>query len=202
MWECYNDSVRRYTKNHSGFTLIELLLVIGILGILSVIGLGTFSSMIIKGKDSRRKNDLAQIARALELYKTDFGVYPDDDNSGGLVGCKALVSDPLTKCPYPRTTKFQTYKNSEKVVYLDKYPTEEDVDKIYYYQRTSEDGETGFALYASLENTQDKDVKRVGVDPDPEGWGIDCSATSSQVEKASSSTICNYKLTNSGVERE
>jgi len=202
MWECYNDLVRYYIKKHSGFTLIELLLVIGILGILSVIGLGTFSSMIIKGKDSRRKNDLAQIAKALELYKNDFGVYPDDDNSGGLVGCKSLASDPLTTCPNPWTTKFQTYKNSEKIIYLDKYPVEVDAYKIYYYERVIDDGETGFALYASLDNTQDKDVKRIDDEPDPEGWRIDCVATSGMEEKSSTSTICNYKLTNSGVERE
>ncbi|MGB9911055.1 MAG: type II secretion system protein [Microgenomates group bacterium] len=59
-----------------GFTLIELLVVITILGILAVIGLGSFSSSQMKGRDAQRKNDLSQIQKALEMYYNDNGSYP------------------------------------------------------------------------------------------------------------------------------
>ena len=63
-----------------GFTLVELLVVIAILGILSTIGLGTFRSSQAKSRDSRRKSDLANIQRALEMYLNDYGVYPSSTN--------------------------------------------------------------------------------------------------------------------------
>lgn len=57
--------------------MVELLVVIAILGILSVIGLGSFQSSQAKGRDAQRKQDLGQIQRALEMYYNDKKEYPD-----------------------------------------------------------------------------------------------------------------------------
>ena len=51
--------------------MIELILVMAIIGILSVIGIGSFTQATVKSKDTQRKNDLNQIAKALELYYND-----------------------------------------------------------------------------------------------------------------------------------
>jgi len=59
-----------------GFTLIELLVVIAILGVLATVGLGSFQSSQMKGRDARRKSDLSQIQKALEMYYNDKGGYP------------------------------------------------------------------------------------------------------------------------------
>ena len=180
------------SQKRNGFTLIELLLVIGILGILAAIGLSTFSGAIIKGKDGRRKSDLSQIAKALELYKNDFGEYPDDDSDGGMVGCQEDSGVTLITCPTV-SGAFKRKKNSQVVKYLDILPEEVDNDRRYYYQRTGSGADLGFSLYSALENTNDRDVKKdAGGDPDPDGWSVNCG-------DPSGSPVCNYKLTNTGV---
>lgn len=62
----------------SGFTLLELIVVISILSILSVgmISVVNPVEQIQKGNDGRRKSDLSQIQKALELYYEDNGRYP------------------------------------------------------------------------------------------------------------------------------
>jgi len=54
-----------------GFTLIELLIVISIIGILASLTLASYGSAQAKARDGVRKSDLAQMKRALELYKAD-----------------------------------------------------------------------------------------------------------------------------------
>ncbi|MGA2911511.1 MAG: prepilin-type N-terminal cleavage/methylation domain-containing protein [Candidatus Levyibacteriota bacterium] len=63
---------------NEGFTLIELIVVIGILGILAVGALLVLNPLaqFQKANDVRRKSDLAQIQRALEVYYQDNNKYP------------------------------------------------------------------------------------------------------------------------------
>lgn len=63
-----------------GFTLIELLVVISIIGLLSSIVLTSLESARLKARDSKRKSDIIQIARALKLYYDDFGNYTQPEN--------------------------------------------------------------------------------------------------------------------------
>jgi len=59
-----------------GFTLIELLVVIAIIGLLATISVVAYGGAQQKARDSKRKADLRQISKALELYFDDNGVYP------------------------------------------------------------------------------------------------------------------------------
>jgi len=61
-----------------GFTMIELIVSIGILAILSVFLITTLNpyEQYLKSQDARRKSDLAQIQKALEVYYQDNGRYP------------------------------------------------------------------------------------------------------------------------------
>lgn len=84
------------------FTLIELLIVIGILGFLSTLIVGNFFTSLKKGRDARRKGDLEQIQRALELYYEDKKSYPTSlsfgqplvDNQTGKIYMNKLPNDP------------------------------------------------------------------------------------------------------------
>jgi general secretion pathway protein G len=70
--------MRKKTLQVRGFTMIELLVVIGLLAILAGAILAIFNPIgqIQKSQDAKRKNDLAQLQRALELYYQDNGSYP------------------------------------------------------------------------------------------------------------------------------
>jgi prepilin-type N-terminal cleavage/methylation domain-containing protein len=85
-----------------GFTLIELLITISIIGILSVVGLSVFGNgPQQKARDSRRKSDVQDIKKAMELFKGDTSgnsKYPNT-TTGSLVSgnyMKSLPTDPLS----------------------------------------------------------------------------------------------------------
>lgn len=65
---------RKFKRTHSfGFTMVELLVVISIIGILSTIGISTYSSAQANGRDTRRRGEIDAINQALELNKQDVG---------------------------------------------------------------------------------------------------------------------------------
>lgn len=71
----------------SGFTLIELLIVIAIMGILSSVVLVSLNIGRMNARDAERKQDLNQIAKALETYASTTGTYPTEekcDSSRGM----------------------------------------------------------------------------------------------------------------------
>lgn len=169
-----------------GFTLIELLLVVAILGILSVISFSSFMGTIARGRDTQRKSDLAQIKKALESFNNDFGVYPDSQ-TGSILGCMNSSSGAFVKCP-ASNGGFRYYVRSQEVNNLLKFPSDPDASRVYYY--TFDSSTSTFALYAALENLNDKDVKNVATSPSGADWGVDCGSVN-----------CNYKITNAGLEQ-
>ena len=71
----------RFLRNNNhqrkrGFTLIELMMAVTILAILAVTGYTAFAQSQMRGRDVKRKNDLVQIAAALEVYYQQNGHYP------------------------------------------------------------------------------------------------------------------------------
>lgn len=72
--------------NRRGFTLIELLVVIAILGVLSTVGLVTYHNAQISARDHRRKQDLALIQQALEIYYQENHQYPISNSSHDTYG--------------------------------------------------------------------------------------------------------------------
>mgnify|MGYP000193852366 CR=1 FL=1 len=71
------DLVKRFKLN-SGFTIIELLVAMGIIGLLAVFLIASYSAGQAKARDGRRKADLAIIKVALESYFNDRGMYPEE----------------------------------------------------------------------------------------------------------------------------
>lgn len=74
-------------KKERGFTLIELLIIIIILGFLTALISGNYIGSLQKGRDARRKNDLAQVQRTLEAYYEDNKAYPTGAPPFGLRFC-------------------------------------------------------------------------------------------------------------------
>lgn len=167
--------------DYRGFTLIELILVMAIIMILSVIGFGSYTQATLKARDTQRKNDLNQIAKAIELFNNDIGSYPT--SVGGVMYCPTLTE------PKACGTQIYAYVKGVMAVYMDEVPSDPTSGKIYYY---SQDAGGGFSLYAALENTQDKDVVTTlsGGVAVPTDWGIQCG---------SASEMCNYKITETGL---
>ncbi|MEI6054238.1 MAG: prepilin-type N-terminal cleavage/methylation domain-containing protein [Candidatus Saccharibacteria bacterium] len=67
-------------KTTSGFTLIELIIVIIVIGILSTIGIFSFSGVQVKSRDAERSSKAVIITESLEKYYDSNGAYPDCDS--------------------------------------------------------------------------------------------------------------------------
>ena len=81
--------------NNLGFTLIELLVVISIIGFLATASMVVFNSVRMKARDSKRKADLTQIRKALDLNFDKNNAYTQPENMcidtsyGGFGSCGA-----------------------------------------------------------------------------------------------------------------
>lgn len=113
--------------NKKAFTLIELLIVIIILGVMAALITGNFFTSLKKGRDAKRKADLEQIQRALEMYYEDKKAYPITE----LVFGNALTDSDSGK------------------VYMQKVPNDPTSGKDYEY--VSANG-TDYKIFACLEN--------------------------------------------------
>jgi len=129
-----------------GFTLIELLIVIGLLGLLSITGLSLFQGSQKRTRDSRRKTDLQQVVKALEMYANDTGGYPAS-TGGNIMGCAGSGVDPIACTWGSAWVRGATYMQK-----LPKDPT----SGSYCYERDSSAGKW-YKLYAKLESTDDAD---------------------------------------------
>lgn len=125
-------------KDKIGFTLIELLVVIAILGILATVGLGSFQSSLMKGRDAQRKHDLGQIQKALEMYLNDHGRY-----IAGLPAAAAPLLDP----------------DNNQTIYMKSVPQGPKGDDYCY--ETDATG-TYYRIYAKLENVNDQGIIKSG----------------------------------------
>ena len=117
----------RSPQRPRGFTLIELLVVIAIIGILAAFVVVSLSGAQGKARDAQRKNDVKQIATALEQYKSD--------SQGAAY--------------YPTDTTLQVLVTKG---YMKKVPTDPKTGTDYTYQPVPDAvSPTSYRLYASLE---------------------------------------------------
>jgi prepilin-type N-terminal cleavage/methylation domain-containing protein len=72
-------------KHQSGFTLVEVMVAIGVVAILAAILIPSMNAGSAQSRDAERKADLRTLQGALELYKKEYGRYPE--------GCNVLASD-------------------------------------------------------------------------------------------------------------
>lgn len=163
--------------------MIELILVMALIAILSVIGIGSYTQATLKSRDTQRKNDLNQMAKAIELFNNDVGKYP-----GGVAG---VMQCPTDEGEVSCGRRISALLGDETAVYMEDTPVDPSNGRVYYYEPTSTGG---FALYAALENSEDRDAVVENIDgvEIKSDWGLECG---------SASIMCNYKLTELGLIR-
>jgi len=69
-----------FIKSKQWFTLIEIMFVVGILVILIGIGWVAGAKILRKSADTQINAELKMIQTAIDIYKTDKGFYPSEDN--------------------------------------------------------------------------------------------------------------------------
>lgn len=161
----------RQRKLQHGFTLVELMLVMVIMAILALIGLNTFMGSQKRSRDSRRKGDLTQVSKALEMYFNDNGRYPSSGIGGTIQGCSGGTVDCAWGGQFADTTK------NPDTIYMQKLPAD---PQNYSYTYESDGNGTFYRLYARLENKDDTAVQVGGV---PQVYTATCG-----------SIACNYVI--------
>jgi type II secretion system protein G len=170
--------IKRFGRQ--GFTLMELIVAMALLGILSVMVLGSYTATQRKKNDIKRKSDLSQMGKALELYYQDFERYPSATGNQ-MNACGATGSSTCTW----GTSRMEN--QSTGVIYMAKLPKDPLGGQTYYYM--SDATGTYYKIYAKLENTDDQDAY-AGAYADP--LSPDCSTSATTVG-------CNFGVSSTNV---
>ena len=67
--------MKPWAQKQTGFTIVELLIVIVVIAILAAITIVAYNGIQQRARDTQRKSDIANIAKALKLYAVDKGDY-------------------------------------------------------------------------------------------------------------------------------
>ncbi|MFA6016535.1 MAG: prepilin-type N-terminal cleavage/methylation domain-containing protein [Patescibacteria group bacterium] len=158
--------------NKRGFTLLELLIVIVILGVLAALITGNFFTSLKKGRDTKRKADLEQVSRALELYYEDKKVYPATLTFGGKL-CETASCLVAEK------------------VYMQKVPNDPISEMSYEYKLTN----GSYRLYACLENN----LQILPYDVLTQAPTMSCSSVRCKEKDGTTDTDCVWAVSSSDV---
>lgn len=152
--------------NKRAFTLIELLVAITIIAIL--IGLGTYTWINAqeKGRDGKRKSEMKEVQKALEIYSNMTGRYPPADGSGRIMCQGSGANENPNPNKYDVSTiswgaRFECVVPADNItdVFMDKLPQDpKTANPQYYYEYSSSNDSRTYKISVALENTQDKDL--------------------------------------------
>jgi prepilin-type N-terminal cleavage/methylation domain-containing protein len=173
-------------KKANAFTLLELLDVMAIMAILTVIGLSSFGTVREKTRDSKRKEHLTSMSKALEMYYNDFKHYPASQ-AGYIMGCGV---DAQEQCNWGDV--FQNASNS--TLYMGELPLDPKGDQYFY--ESLENGQA-YRIYAHLENPEDSQAAHTTGNPSLPGvyQGTYCRVSGETLVADS----CNYVLMSSNL---
>jgi len=145
-----------------GFTMIEVLVAVAVVGMLSTAGVKIAKQQIDKGRDARRKSDVYRLTASFEEYYNDNDCYP-------------------TNADWERASCEEGSPDLSS--YLDSFPCDPTTKEKYTYQTIDKEGNYcdgvcgecyGYRVLSRLANRADKEIVKVGCDPD-EGCGVEVS---------------------------
>lgn len=131
------------------FTLIELLVVIAIMGVLTTITVAQFQTAKRKANDVARKGDLNSVAKALQMYYTDYGKMPEASVDG-----KIMINGVAINWG-------GEFADASGYVYMKQLPIENKSGMPDYCYQTDV-SQKYYALFAMLENGVDNQCDRNG----------------------------------------
>lgn len=99
-------------KTDNGFTLIELLVVIAIIGLMAAVIMVSLNTTRAKARDVKRKADLVQVQKALELYYDHYNAYPSTLRSLTMGESGRVLSSHGTGCGNSGSSQGYCYGNS------------------------------------------------------------------------------------------
>lgn len=96
-----------------GFTLVEVLVAATIIAVLTAVGMVSYTSVNKRSRDTKRQSDIEQVRSALEMFRADYGYYPNAGtgswiDASGLSG--SLVSSYLPAIPNDPKSATQAYR--------------------------------------------------------------------------------------------
>ena len=141
------------TNKQRAFTLLELLVVMVILALLAGLGLMAFGTIQMKSRDSRRKQDLANISKVLETYYNDYGQYPASVD-GLIAGCGTGGAE---NCSWG-----SPWTDDQGTLYMSALPQDPASNQHYFYHLLNDNS---YYLFARLENELDNDAAKNGSNP-------------------------------------
>jgi prepilin-type N-terminal cleavage/methylation domain-containing protein len=127
--------MKKMKKN--GLSIIELLIAVTIVGLMTLLAIWAFHLQIAKGRDAKRKADLAKLQKVLEDYFNDDGCYPESltCNQDFLPYLSAVPCDPVN----------------------------DGRNHIYLYSVSSEGTcKRWYKIFTTLENSKDPIIKKIG----------------------------------------
>lgn len=134
-------------KKTAGFTITELMIALGILAVLAVLIITTLRFQLAKARDSKRKSDLLRIQKVFEDYLNDQDCYPS--------ASEITVDVPLEQviCRKP----FSPYDPQ-----LPCDPANSYYHNYFYSTDSSSVCKKWYKIYATLENTKDDIIEKMG----------------------------------------
>jgi prepilin-type N-terminal cleavage/methylation domain-containing protein len=154
--------MRRNIKG-TGFTLIELLIAITIIAVLLAIAVPNFLGVRQRARDAKRKAELSELKKAMQLYYSDYNQYPDDSTPGSdggenyqFIGCG---TDGDEECPLNDGCEFAAggADCTSSTIYMKRLPRIDTALSNFGYIYSYVD-QNNFCMSVLLENMADSDI--------------------------------------------